>query len=602
MRFFSTLVASVLGTFIALGVMVFFVVLMFVGLAASSNPEPPVLNNSTLVFRFEGALPEYVAVDPLAAAFGEQARLDLTQFEDVMRRAAVDDRIDAVVIELERGGGGWASLERMHTALSAVKAAGKPVYAWGTGPILDESVFYLASAADSIFLPYETLVEFNGFSSQMMYFGDALDRLDIEVTAIRQGTYKSAVETFTQDGPSAASREQTQALLTSRRAYFVEAIAAGRSLDAGAVDQALRSGDIVTGEAAGELGLIDEVIYAKTFWDRVAARTGREEGGVRVLQASAYQNVSDRGLNLPERNSDERIAIVYVEGAIQAGSTDQDSDPFATSGDATGSETFLRAMAQARTDDRVKAVVVRVNSPGGTVHAAEAMWKSIQDAREEKPVVISFGDVAASGGYWIATAGDAIVASPQTITGSIGVFSMMINVSKALDNRLGIDIHEEASDPHAGMWSGTRALSAEEQQWLAAQGDITYQRFLKRVADARGMTISDVDQVAQGRVWSGEDALSRGLVDVLGGLDTALNMAAIRAGIDAKSATIVRLPKKKTLLEALSSRMEGASAQLAQLGRSPERIAVDEGLQTLSAIRSHHGRPMARMPYTPIIR
>jgi protease-4 len=179
---------------------------------------------------------------------------------------------------------------------------------------------------------------------------------------------------------------------------------------------------------------------------------------------------------------------------------------------------------------------------------------------------------------------------------------MMINVSEALDNRLGIDLHEEASDPHAGMWGGTRALTAEEQQWLAAQGDVTYQRFLKRVADARGMTISDADQVAQGRVWSGEDALSRGLVDVLGGLDTAVNMAGVRAGIDASSATIVRLPKKKTLLEALSSRMEGASVQLAQLGRSPERIAVDEGLQTLAAIRSHHGRPMARMPYTPIIR
>jgi protease-4 len=599
MRFLSTLLASALGTLLAFGIVLLLLFFFLFAFSLAADPEPPVSAGSVLTLDLSGPIMERVADDPFVRAFGDESANDLRDIKQALRKAAVDTRIDAVLVRAHGVSASWAVLQEIHGELLAFKESGKPLLA-STGEYYSgERDYFLNSTADSVFAAPEGFFEFNGFATEVAFFVNALDKLDVDAQVIRAGAYKSAVEPFIRDDLSPENEEQLRALLDTTSSTFMRAVAAQRGQSAATLQRIASESATLTAHSAHEAGLIDALLYEDEVMATLKERLGLSaDDSLPVVSLRDYARVSASNAGL-ETGSEGNIAVVYAEGQIVAG----DPDDMFGSSSMLGSETFDEAMEIARESDEIDAVVVRINSPGGSASASDAMWRAIKLTTQEKPVIVSMGGVAASGGYWLATAADSIVADPLTITGSIGVFGVFFDASGLLENKLGITFDGVETSPYADIFTGLTAFSDEERALLERFIDETYQTFLRKVSESRNLSVDEVQEIAQGRVWTGSAAEDVGLVDALGGLETAIQMAAEQAGLAEGTYRIRTLPRLETFFERLNESLYAqASSAWQSLTFSPfEQRLIDQQRVLRDLVRTH-GSAQARLPYAIDIR
>ncbi len=595
MKFLSSLVASALGTLIALAIIFFMGMAILLVFMAAADQTPSVADGSVLVVEFTGAIPEVVSGDPFTQLVASEPPFGLREFVSSLQMAATDDRVDALWLQIQNVTSSWGALEEVRQALEVFKESGKPVYASSDDYAMTEQAYFVASAADSVFASDQGMFEFNGFQLTVAFFQNLLEEMEIEPQVVRAGRFKGAVEPFTREDLSAENEEQLQAFLETLDDVFMEAIGESRGMSPDSLRRIASESAIISASDAFERGLLDGLLFHDEVRDVIKARLGIEaDDDLSTISMARYQHVppSDAGL---EVNRDGEIAVVYAVGQIVSGESDF-SDPFGSG--MLGAETFIEAMEEARENESVHAVVVRVDSPGGSAAASDAMWRAIQLTARDKPVIISMGGTAASGGYWIATGAERVVADPLTITGSIGVFGLFFDASGFFESKLGITFDAVQTSPYADVFSGLEPLSAEERQMLEGFVDDTYQTFLQRVADARGLTTAEVDSIAQGRIWMGRRAEEIGLVDTLGTLSDAVRMAARDAELGDGPYRVRVLPRPKTFLEQMTRGLSARAADVwTRASTTPaERALLEQAHRVRDAVR-HQGTVRARLPF-----
>lgn len=606
MRFLSNLVASTLGALVAIGLVILLGFVFLIGLAASADTEPSVADGSTLVVKIDGPIPPRAVESPLGQVFGEMPRYGLLELRNALQQAAVDERISGVWLQIENlGPTSWATLQEARAALLTYRESGKPLVASSADFGMSETAYFLATAADSIYAQPESFFEFNGFASQYAFVDGLLEKLHIEPQIVRAGKYKSAVEPFLRRDLSEENEEQLQAILDDVESVYLEAIAQARGLQVDELRQRVGSDPILDADVAQRAGFLDAIKYQDEVRDILKKRYGVAlDTDFETIGVSRYASIPDADAGL-EVGNDGEIAVLYATGAIVPGSGDR--DPLTGEVSELGSEDFREAMQDIREDEDVQAVVVRVNSPGGSAAASEAIYREIELTQQKKPVIVSMGDVAASGGYWISAAADTIVADPLTITGSIGVFAVLFDASGFFNEDLGITFDAVQTAPYADFGSPLAELEPVERNMLRASLDDTYQNFLRHVASGRQLTVDAVDEIAQGRVWTGRRAQEVGLVDLLGGLDTAVRVAAERVDLEEGTYRVRRWPRPKTFVERLVQDMQVQSAQAwMEWNTTPsERWIAEQALRqsrVLGRLHELHGTAQARMTFEPLIR
>lgn len=599
MRFLSTLVASALGTLLALGLLATLLFFFIFAIALSGDDTPDVDNGSVLVMNLSGPIPETAADDPFAEAFFDAPSYDLRDVTRTLQMAASDERISGVWLQLKGVSAPWATLESVRAAMVDYKESGKPLIASSDDYGMSEAQYFLASAADSVFSAPQSAFVLNGFYTRTPFFKGSLDRLSIEPQIIRAGKYKAAVEPFLREDLSAENREQLQALLQTQQTQFFDAVAAGRGLPADRLEQMTQESGLITAEDGVQAGLLDGLLFHDEVEDAFKGRLGlADDEDLETLTLSDYRRVPPSSAGI-EEGDDGTVAIVYAVGQIVSG---ESAEEFGGNGGTVGAETFNEAMRDARENEDVQAVVLRVNSPGGSAAASAAMLREARLTAQEKPVVVSMGDLAASGGYWIAMAADTLVAEPTTITGSIGVFGLLFNTRGFFNEELGVTFDGVETSPLADAFSGLAPLSDDERALIESSIDNTYDAFLEIVAENRGWTTAEVDSLAQGRVWSGADAREVGLVDTLGTLDDAVGIAARAAGLEPGSYRTRVYPRPETFFEQLNSAL-GARAEQAVLRwtTTPTERAFLEQRRMLDRLVREHGTVQARLPVDIVI-
>jgi protease-4 len=486
--------------------------------------------------------------DPFAVIAGGGRPLLLRDAVTAIHRAAEDDRVAGLIARVQIPAAAAGPVQELREAIAAFSDV-KPSLAWAeTYP--GTLSYYLASAFREVWMQPSGTVALVGFATNAMFLRDALDKVGVQAQFIARGEYKSAANLFTQDGYTDAHREADSRLIESLHAQVLAAVADSRHIEPAEVD-ALADRAPLLRDAAVEGRLVDRIGYRDEAYGRIAELVGApgdssDPDGPDApprLYLSRYPraDVSVPTPPLPGRKGKPTIAVVTLAGPIVSGRGGRQLSPFGTS--SAGGDTIAAALREAGADDSVSAVVLRVDSPGGSVTASETMWREVNRLREAgKPVVASMGAVAASGGYYASMAADAIVANPGTITGSIGVVTGKL-VARDLKDRLGIGSDSVRTNANADAWSVNKPFTDEQHAHVEAEADLFYTDFVQRVAQGRNMTVEDVDAVARGRVWTGADALERGLVDELGGLRTAIDRAKVLAGFDADTdVKLVSLP------------------------------------------------------------
>lgn len=493
-------------------------------------------NGCVLELDLRSMPPETSGFDPLAMITGGSRPVSLRDTVSAIYRAAEDPRVAGLIARVQLTASPSAAVQELREAIVAFTAA-KPSLAWAeTYP--GTLSYYLASAFGEVWMQPAGSVGLIGFASNATFLRDAFDKAGIEAEVVARGEYKSAANRFTEHGFTEAHREAVTRMLESIREQVWEAVGASRKLDAAALDALADRAPLLREEAVSS-GLVDRIGFRDEAYDRIAELVGvkdvSEENAPPRLYLSRYAGAARSRLvppapSVPGRRPKPTVAVINVDGTIVDGRGGPQFLPFGTS--TVGSDTIAPALREAAADDSVSAIVVRVNSPGGSVTASETLWREVKKARKRgKPVVASMGSVAASGGYYIAVAADAVVASPATITGSIGVLTGKL-VIRDLLGRLGVGSDTVRTNANADAWAIDAPFTPEQRAHREAEADLLYADFVARVAEGRNLTKDAVDRVARGRVWTGADALERGLVDELGGFRTALRRAKILAGLD----------------------------------------------------------------------
>ncbi len=563
MSFFKALLASTLGFFVAMMLAGVFGVFMVIMLAASlgSQQETPVQANSVLVVEPPAVIEEY-SVGLSFVGLRQANKPTLRQYIGRITAAATDADIKGIWLKLGGYGGSWAQAEELREALANFRHAGKFIYATSNVSGLDEKNYFLASVADTIALDRGSRVEMNGISAQISFFRPMLQRIGVKAEVVRAGAYKSAVEPFILDSASKENREMMDSLLNGTFARFTAAVVASRKISPDTLLRIINDIPFLSPHEARAFGLADAVLYSDQMEEMVKLRVGNSKK-LRTVDLDDYH----RGVSGSDEDNGGSIAIVYAVGAITRGKSGNSANPL-FGGTMLGSDDFADAMQTARDDKSVKAVVLRIDSPGGDADASEAMWREVALTRKVKPVIVSMGSLAASGGYYIAAGADTIVADATTITGSIGAFGLRLNMKQLFQEKLGINVQVFKTGPHADFFSSVRELTPLEQGFLERMIDTTYTRFLNVVAEGRKMDLARVQEVAQGRVWTGQQAKARGLVDVIGGLDTARAIAARRVGLKPGGYSVVVLPREKEFIERLAEALGGTATAVAEGART----------------------------------
>ena len=554
MNFIKTFLASTLGFFaglFGLGLLVF-VGLIIIIASIDSDPattKPPVASNSLLVMKLHGSVPEFVST-PSFSSFLDDFSVEITyDYLRALEAAADDEKIAGLWLQLEGYQGTAAQITALTRGIKKFKESGKFVYATSKSDGYGEGEYILAACADSIFLPHSGIIELNGSYAALEFYKPLMDKLNVKPIMIRAGSYKSAVEPFTRESASPENRAMVQELIDEQFAQMKALVAEGRGLSVEEVDNIVENYPLIMPEDALQLKLADRLVYDDEIEAIFKAKLNDGDTTKRLREITVGKYIGwQRTRGGQEVDSDNAIAVVYAVGAITTGESDNNPSPF-FGGDQLGSKTFVKAMRQAREDDDIKAVVLRISSPGGGLSPSIEMWREVKLTAEKKPVVVSMANVAASGGYYIATPAHEIIAEETTITGSIGIYALGFNIDGFYEKTIGINTEVLRTGPYADMLSGVRDLSAEEQAFAERQITDRYNQFLQVVADGRGMSTEDVNKVAQGRVWTGKQAMELGLVDKLGGMELALERAADRAGISNYDTYVY--PRQKEKIEML---------------------------------------------------
>ncbi|MEF8939725.1 MAG: signal peptide peptidase SppA [Salinivenus sp.] len=601
MRFLSTLTASVLGTLIAFGLVVFFLFFFFFALALSGDTTPSVQPGSVLVLPIEGDIPERTSDNPFQQAFGEGPGYDLHDLQTALRNAGQDERIEAVWLRMKGTSASWGTLEEVRASIMSLQDQGMPVYASSEEFGLGEKGYYVASAADSVFVGPQSSFEYNGFTTILAFFQNTFDKLQVEPEVVRAGKYKSAVEPFIRSDLSAANREQLDALQSTVNTEFVEAIGASRSLSPASLRALAAEDALLRAEEAVDEGLIDGLRYEDEVRSLLRAELDLpSQADLPTTSVSTYQRVpaSDAGVSFTGTGN---VALVYGQGNIVSG--DPDQSPFGPTSQVLGSTPVVEALNEARTSTSTQAVVLRINSPGGSAAASEALWRAAQRTAEEKPLIVSMGGVAASGGYYMAAPADTIVANATTTTGSIGVFGLLWNAQGLLEDRLGVTFDDVSTSPYADLYTPTKPLAPSERRLLGRSIDSIYETFLQRVAAGRDMDTSAVNDVAQGRVWSGRDAKEVGLVDTTGTLRDAIAIAGAAADMGEGPYQTRILPRPKSFVERLNERFTTQATTVWQsMAATPLERSLWRHKRVLERVTGTNGTVQARLPYVPTIR
>lgn len=579
--------------FAFLGVALLISIGSMVALYVMVGRAPSVPDNAVLIIPLGGDLAETAPTDVVSLVSGSRVPT-VRSVVDNLRKAEHDRRVSGVFLKLTGlGTPYWGKVQEVRDAVIAFKRSGKPIYAFlEYGGDRD---YYLATAADRIFLLPSTTLDLAGVASYEVFLRGALDKAGVYPDLRHIGDYKTASNTFTEKSFTAAHREMSASLNGDLLSQIIKGVAESRGRSESDVRTLIDEGPFLPRKAL-EVALIDEVAYEDEALDRLRDVAGA--GGARTLEATQYGRVPLSSLGL---NRGPRIAVIYATGAITSGRNG--FDPL--NGPTLGSETVIEAIRAASLDGSIRATVLRIDSPGGGVAASDAIWRALMVSRERhpaRPLVVSMGDLAASGGYYIATAAQAIVAQPSTLTGSIGIFGGKF-VTGGLYEKLGARIESDSIGRHAEMNSPARPYNADEQQKVDEQLRAFYDDFLVKVAAARNSTPAKIDQLAQGRVWTGQQAKTNGLVDELGGLDRAVALAKERAGIGSTAdVELVTFPAPKPLYQMLSDSWSGETQLSATAAGWMKANFTTAELDLLRAARGpatlfRRGEALALWPY-----
>ena len=551
--FFASFFGTIAGICVLVGASLLLLVFLFIGIA-SSDKSDAIPNRSLLVldlsYGITDAPPQLDPADLIdSMTGGEEKRVTLRDTLRAIASAANDSRISGILISGNSFpidyASGYAALREVREALMAFKASRKPIYAYLVAP--STRTFYVASVADKIYLDPEDPMFFHGLSSGRLYYADAFQKYGIEVQVSRVGKYKSAVEPYILDKMSPESKEQTEALLSDIWREITTEIEDARRLESGSLQKILSESGIIDAKTALQQKLVTGLKSLTDLIDELKNEYGTDTVNHTFRQISIAKYISslDRNQGTSEPRG-AKIAVVYAEGTIIDGEG---------SGSNLGGDKLARAIRKFRLDPDVKAIVLRINSPGGSGSASEVIWRELAAAHKIKPVVVSMGTVAASGGYYIATASNRIFVEPATITGSIGVFGLFPNVQK-LFSSIGITWDSVETTPYSDLLTPFRQKTPEEMGVIQKYIDQFYQEFLEHVSQDRNIPVDQVNEIAQGRVWSGEQALKLHLVDQIGGLQTAIEYAALLAH-EPPHPKIAEYPTKQTVGEAIQKALSG---------------------------------------------
>ncbi|ULQ57339.1 signal peptide peptidase SppA [Flavihumibacter rivuli] len=577
--FFASLLAIVVFCLLA-----FFILLGLAG-SLASREEVVISPSSVLYLDLSQSFSEQAKEDMLGP-LGGSAEFESPGIYDLVRMirfAASDNNIDGIYLKCGGNANGYGTSEELRNALLEFKRSKKFIIAYGE--VIPQLAYHVASVADKVYVHPKGGIEWKGLGMEYVFFKKALDRLEIQPQIFYAGKFKSATEPFREEKMTDANKLQSMELLEDLYTHLLAAVGSARKIDTAQLRTYANTYALRTANDAVRLQMADAVKYEDEVKEEIRRKTGATSiEKIGFVSMSKYS----QGVNFKGGSGTDRIALIYAEGNIVDGSGDENN---------IGGDRFRKYIRKARLDSKVKAIVVRINSGGGSAMASENMWREIALAKKDKPVVVSYGDVAASGGYYMACNADSIFALPTTITGSIGVFSIIPNMKGFFSDKVGVTFDGVKTGPYANHPSITEPLSDAEKAFYQADVDSIYQTFLGRVAEGRKMKVAMVDSVGQGRIWAGNKAIRIGLVDRLGGMDDAVNAAAKLAGL--KAFRIREYPEPVGLLERLSGsykRNVHESVLQRELGEGSYRL-YQEWLQLKGSI----GNAQARMPFRIVI-
>lgn len=581
----------VLATFVGIILFLFlsFFLLAGVGAMFSSDDKVTIDDKSVLRLDLNQPIQEVGVENPFSDIGGPfsggENVMGLKDVLDALKSAQNDDKIKGVYLKTEGPEAGWATLEEIRNQLVEFKKSRKFVVTYGES--YSEKGYYIASVADKIYLNPAGGIEWNGLSAEYSFFKGTFDKLEIKPLVFRVGEFKSAIEMFSRQDMSEASKKQSIELISAINNNFLKNISASRNIPVGELKNLADSLAVDNPKSALKYKFVTNLGYQDELETVL-----KKELKVEEKKDISYVGV-DRYLKgdnkIEEGDFNKRIAVLVAEGEITSGDGGDDN---------IGSEKFVKELKEIRDNDKIKAIVIRINSPGGSALASDVMWREIQITAKKKPVIASMSDVAASGGYYMAMGCDTIVAQPNTITGSIGIFGLIFNVTDFMNNKLGITFDGVGTSPHADWPTATREMTEFEKAMIQKSVNEGYETFTKKAAEGRKMPVEKLKSLAQGRVWSGVEAKENGLVDVLGGVDDAIKIAAKAAKLKESEYRVRYYPEKKKPLDELIAKVFGDSEEKATaktLGDLAPYVKMYKKLMNM-------GGTQTRMPFELVIK
>ena len=586
-QFFKYSFATMFGIFLT------FFFLMIIGAMiagiASRGDKTVAKANSVLKTSFskpivDRGVPDGFNFQP--GSFGPTESLGLNDILNNIEKAKTDDNIKGMYFELTDIPAGMASVEEIRKKLLEFKETGKFIVTYSE--VMTQKAYYLASVADEIYLNPQGLVMLNGFSVNWSSIKGMLDKLEVEPKIFYAGNFKSATEPLRYEKMSEYNKLQTRELLNGFYDSFLENVAAGRNMSESQLNEIIDELKVQTASDAKKHKVVDKVAYIDQVYDNIKERLAIEsDEDINFMSLSKYTDVKGEEKSFKKN----KVAVVYASGGIVDGQG-EDTE--------IGSARYVKALRKVRKDDKVKAVVLRIDSGGGSALASEIIWRELELIKAKGiPVIASMGDVAASGGYYIACNADTILAESNTITGSIGVFGMMADVSKLYNNKLGITFDTVKTTKFSDFPTSamvTRAFTEAEERIVQSSVDSIYLKFKSRVADGRNMNLDAVQEVAQGRVWTGTQAKENGLVDVIGGLEMAINIAAEKAGLATDDYRLVNFPTVEEPFEKIMKEITGSSAKTQQEILKAELGSLFPYFEQIKSLEKMRG-VQARLPF-----
>lgn len=584
MSFGKAFLSSCLGALTAMIVFFFLSIFLIGGIISGMSDDKQVVveDNSVLHLELDAQFNELQQENPFAGLpvpGGEVRKIGLLNLKQVIKHAKDDDKIEGIYLEVSQPSAGFSTLEEIRQSLIDFRESGKWVVAYNE--TMSEGAYYLSSVADDVYLNPHGEVEFNGLTITIGFYKKLLDKLQVHPQIFRVGEFKSAVEPFLMEKMSAENRLQLDELANNIYDHMLDKISESRKIDKQRLEEISDKMLVTNTQATVDLGLVDSLLYRDQFLGILRDRINLgDDEEVKFINYNRYRKSFST-----YKSSKNEIAVIVAEGTIMPGDGNENDEII-------GADKFVEEIRKAREDDDIKAIVLRVNSPGGEFKASDMMWREIGLASDAKPVIASMSDYAASGGYYLAMNCDTIVAQPHTITGSIGIFGIMFDMSDFLGDKLGITFDEVRTGEFGDTYTVTRPLTQAEKNFIQKNLDEYYEIFTTKAAEGRDVAHDEIQKVASGRVWTGEQAQDRKLVDVLGGFDDAVKIAAESAGVS-DDYKVRFYPAPKNFLEELLTNFEEnteARAMKQQLGE------MHYWYKHVQKIRQYQGA-QARMPF-----